>query len=189
MKTITAQALYNLTRCAHRMYLDANGDPQEKGEVSAFVKLLWELGLQTEREYLAMLGEKEVVDLTSLRVGRREAEAMRLANEEAVRPFDLARGPLFRARLVRLAPEDHMLLMTMHHIVSDGWSMGVIYQEMAAHYEACLAGRPPDLPELEIQYADFAVWQRRWLRGDKLEEQLAYWKEKLDRLPAERLDL
>ena len=97
--------------------------------------------------------------------GQREAKAKELASEEASRPFDLVTGPLLRATLLRLAPEDHVLLLTMHHIISDGWSMGILYRELSVLYEAFAKGEPSPLPELPIQYADFAVWQREWLQG------------------------
>ncbi|RMF31802.1 MAG: amino acid adenylation domain-containing protein, partial [Chloroflexi bacterium] len=124
-----------------------------------------------------------VVDLRGLPKARREEEALRLATEEAQRPFDLARGPLLRALLLRLDEEEHIALLTVHHTVSDGWSTGVFMGEMAALYEAFAAGKPSPLPELPIQYADFAVWQREWLQGEVLEAQLAYWKEQLAGLP------
>jgi hypothetical protein len=112
-----------------------------------------------------------------------EREAMRLAQEEAERPFDLGRGPLLRATLLRLGAEKHVLLLTMHHIVSDGWSVGVLIKEMAALYKAYLSEQPALLPELPIQYADFALWQRRWLTGDVLERQLSYWQRQLRAAP------
>ncbi|HSU82842.1 MAG TPA: amino acid adenylation domain-containing protein, partial [Thermoanaerobaculia bacterium] len=114
----------------------------------------------------------------------RGREAERLAQDEAERPFHLARGPLLRATLLRLAPAEHALLLGMHHIVSDGWSMGVLVREITRLYAAAVAGEPSPLPELEIQYADFAVWQRRWLTGAVLERQLAYWRERLAGAPA-----
>lgn len=114
----------------------------------------------------------------------REAEAHRLAIEEAQRPFDLAHGPLVRANLLRLGEREHVLLLTMHHIISDEWSMGVFLQELAALYEAFTAGRPSPLEELPIQYADYAVWQHEWLQGEVLEEQLSYWKQHLAGAPA-----
>ncbi|MBD0319020.1 MAG: amino acid adenylation domain-containing protein, partial [Gemmatimonadetes bacterium] len=104
--------------------------------------------------------------------------AARLA-EEVERPFDLESGPLFRARLLRVGAEDHVLVMAMHHIISDGWSRGVLYGEISALYPAFAAGGESPLPELPIQYADFAEWQREWLQGDALAPQLAYWKERL----------
>ncbi|MCL5996770.1 MAG: amino acid adenylation domain-containing protein, partial [Chloroflexi bacterium] len=113
----------------------------------------------------------------------RQGEAVRLAREEARRPFDLMRGPLLRARLLRLAEDEHIALLTMHHIVSDGWSAGVLMREIARLYEAFSTRQPSPLPDLTIQYADFAVWQRQWLQGDVLQEQLDYWKQQLSHSP------
>jgi amino acid adenylation domain-containing protein len=113
----------------------------------------------------------------------RESEALRLAREEAARPFDLARGPLLRVSLLRLSGERHLLLLTLHHIISDGWSSGVLVRELEALYEGFVAGRSPTLPELPLQYADYCVWQREWLRGDVLESQLTYWKRHLAGAP------
>ena len=127
--------------------------------------------------------EVPLVDLSTLPAEEREHEALRRAAEEARRSFDLARGPLLRAELVRLDVEEHLLLLTMHHIVSDGWSMGVLIRETAALYEAFTKGEPSSLPELTIQYADFAAWQRKWLSGDSLVEQLDYWKKQLAGAP------
>src|SRR5205085_11432965 len=106
-------------------------------------------------------------------------EVQRLTSHEAQRPFDLTRGPLLRAQVLRLGPQEHVLLLTVHHIVSDGWSMQVLFQELSALYAAYAAGLPSPLPELPIQYADFALWQRQWLQGEELEDQLAYWQEQL----------
>ena len=125
-----------------------------------------------------------IVDLSELTQTEREAQALRLATEEAQRPFDLTRGPLVRVSLLRLHDEDHILLLTMHHIVSDGWSVSVLFRELAALYEAFSTRKPSPLPELPIQYADFAVWQREWLQGGVLEEQLSYWKKQLSGAPA-----
>ena len=113
-----------------------------------------------------------VIDLTGLSEEGREAEARRLAKEEARRPFDLSRGPLLRTTLLRLAEEQNILLLIMHHIVSDGWSMGVFYRELAALYEAFSIGESASLPDLPIQYADYAIWQRQWLQDHVLEAQL-----------------
>ena len=125
-----------------------------------------------------------VMDLTECPESEREGEARRLASEEARRPFDLTQGPLLRTTLIRLGKEDHVLLLTMHHIVSDGWSMGVLYRELSVLYEAFSKGQPSPLSSLPIQYADFAVWQRKWLRGEVLESQLSYWKKQLEGVPA-----
>ncbi len=110
---------------------------------------------------------------------RRSARAPRhsgCAIEEALRPFELSRGPLLRARLVRLGEREHELLLTMHHIVSDGWSLRVLVRELCAFYSARLDGQPARFEELPVQYADFSVWQRQWLQGAALESQLAHWK-------------
>ncbi|MCP4658327.1 MAG: amino acid adenylation domain-containing protein, partial [bacterium] len=115
-----------------------------------------------------------VIDLAALPPAPREAELRRLADDDAVDPFDLTRGPLLRTSLLRLGPERHVFLLNQHHIVSDGWSIGVLIRELGALY----AGRP--LPELPIRYADFAIWQRRHLRGEVLERQLAWWHRRLE---------
>ncbi len=126
-----------------------------------------------------------VVDLTGLPDAEREAEAQRRSVAEARRPFDLARGPLLRVTLLKLGPEDHIALVSMHHIVSDGWSIGVFVAELAALYNAFSAGvglKPAPaspLPDLPIQYADFAAWQQEWLQGEVLEQHLAYWRDRL----------
>ncbi|MFL5540879.1 MAG: amino acid adenylation domain-containing protein, partial [Longimicrobiaceae bacterium] len=112
-----------------------------------------------------------------------EAELRRLAAAEGRAPFDLERGPLIRGRLVRLAGDDHVLLVTMHHIVSDGWSTGTFFAELLELYAAHAEGRPARLPELPVQYADYAVWQRRWLQGDALREQAEYWARTLEGAP------
>ncbi|MFC5743626.1 non-ribosomal peptide synthetase [Dyella tabacisoli] len=126
-----------------------------------------------------------VVDLESLSEEAREDRAEQISQEEFLRPFDLAQGPLFRVSLLRLAPQLHVVLITMHHIVSDGWSlMGVLPYELGALYVAYSSGRPSPLPELAVQYADYALWQRGWLQGDALERQLSYWKQQLAGAPA-----
>ncbi len=117
-----------------------------------------------------------VVDLRCLPDGAREAAGRRLAGEEAARPFELARGPLLRSVLLRTTDEDWALLLTLHHIVSDGWSMQVLLREVSALYGAGVRGGPSPLPELPVQYADYAAWQRGWLTGGTLEAQLAFWR-------------
>ncbi|HEU4880987.1 MAG TPA: condensation domain-containing protein, partial [Longimicrobium sp.] len=124
-----------------------------------------------------------VEDLSGLGDADREAAAKRRAGDEASHAFDLSAGPLFRAALLRLGEEDHVLLLTMHHIVSDGWSMGVLFRELSALYEAYREGRESPLPDLPVQYADYAVWQREQLAGEVLDRQLAYWKERLGGAP------
>jgi amino acid adenylation domain-containing protein/non-ribosomal peptide synthase protein (TIGR01720 family) len=121
-----------------------------------------------------------LVDLCELPESEREGEARRLGTEETHRPFDLARGPLVRVILLRLSEEEHALLLTLHHIISDAWSGGVLWQELATLYEASSRGKPSPLPELPIQYVDFAVWQREWLQGEVMDRLLTYWKQQLD---------
>lgn len=125
-----------------------------------------------------------VVNLMELLERReRETQAQQLAGEDAQAPFDLACGPLVRMALLRLGEEEHILLLNMHHIVSDGWSNGVLVRELSTLYAAYVANRPSPLPELPIQYADFAFWQRQWLQGKELEKQLAYWRRQLAGIP------
>ncbi|HEY3304677.1 MAG TPA: amino acid adenylation domain-containing protein [Candidatus Binatia bacterium] len=125
-----------------------------------------------------------VVDLTDRAENTRADEAQRIVSEEARRPFDLSRGPLLRIKLIQLGEQDHVLILIVHHIVSDGWSMGVLYRELSALYRAFTDDRPSPLSDLPIQYADFAVWQREWLAGEVLESQLSYWKNQLAGAPA-----
>src|SRR5712691_3579350 len=121
--------------------------------------------------------ELPLIDLSELPEAEREAEAQRRLKQEAMRPFDLSRGPLVRAVLLRLTPNEHILLVTMHHIVTDGWSVGVFHQELTALYEAVSAGRPSPLGELPIQYADYAQWQRQSFESAAYKSQLSYWKQ------------
>jgi len=125
----------------------------------------------------------EVDDLAGLPDGARQAEARRRAQAEQGRPFDLATGPLMRAVLLRLAADRHELILSMHHVVSDGWSRGVIVGEISAAYTALVQGQAPHLPALPVQYPDYAVWQRERLRGDVLAEQLGYWRQALAGAP------
>ena len=124
------------------------------------------------------------IDLSALSEQEREAESQRLALEEANRPFDLTTGPLLRATLVRLAEQEHVLLLTMHHIISDGWSIGILVREIAELYEAFHVSAPSPLAELPIQYGDYAAWERKRFKGGALDEQLDYWKRRLEGAPA-----
>ena len=124
-----------------------------------------------------------VVDLSNLTEAEGKEEARGLATEEARRPFDLARGPLLRAALLRLSEEEHLLLLVMHHIVFDAWSVRVLLRELRALYDTFSSGNPSPLPELPIQYADFAQWQRSWMDGDVLQDRLAYWRQRLEGAP------
>jgi amino acid adenylation domain-containing protein/FkbH-like protein len=125
----------------------------------------------------------EVIDLTGTPEAEREAAAAAAIRDDASSPFDLARGPLLRLRLLRFAADEHVLVVNMHHIVSDGWSMGILRSEISELYDAFLQGRPPRLPEIDVRYSDYVRWQRGWLRGEALERQLAYWREQLHGAP------
>ncbi|MEG3972562.1 amino acid adenylation domain-containing protein, partial [Microcoleus sp. T2B6] len=121
----------------------------------------------------------QVVNLLHIRETEREIEAQRLAKVEANRPFNLEQEPLVRGTVLQLGETKYVLLLTMHHIISDGWSLGVFVKELTELYTAFCSGKSPRLPELPIQYADFAVWQRQWLQGEILETQLNYWQQQL----------
>lgn len=120
-----------------------------------------------------------VVDLRSLSPAEQDVAIRQLVSEEDQKPFDLTCCPLLRVTVLRLNATEHILLLTMHHIISDGWSMGALLRELVTLYEAFCAGQPSPLPDLPIQYADFAMWQRQWLQGDVLDAQLNYWKQQL----------
>jgi amino acid adenylation domain-containing protein len=134
----------------------------------------------------------EVIDLSDLPETGKEAAVNSSIREESRRPFDLSAGPLLRASLLRLAADEHVLLFTMHHIISDGWSFGVLIHELAVLYRDYSQSQASSLRELPIQYADFSAWQRQWLQGEALEQQLNYWKQQLGgelpllRLPTDR---
>jgi amino acid adenylation domain-containing protein len=131
--------------------------------------------------------EVAVEDLSQLAPEQQQVVVRQRSREEAQRPFDLAAGPLWRLLLLHLGQRHHVVLLSMHHIISDGWSVGVLVRELAALYDAFSRGQPSPLPELPLQCADHAAWQRAWLQGEVLQEQLAYWKERLAGLPS--LDL
>ena len=133
-----------------------------------------------------------LVDLTACAASERTVRAREVAGEHARRPFDLENGPMLRAQLLRLAHDEHWLLLNVHHIAFDGWSASVFERELSLAYDAFVAGGEPDLPALPIRYADFAAWQRRWLTGAVLQRQLGYWKQRLAdmaplELPTDRL--
>jgi amino acid adenylation domain-containing protein len=125
-----------------------------------------------------------VVDLSGLSVDERRIKAHELAKREAALPFDLNHGPVVRAYVLRLQAEEHLLLLTMHHIVSDAWSAGIFFHELIAHYAQFSENRNTSVAPLTLQYRDFADWQRDWLQGDVSEEQLRYWKTQLADAPA-----
>src|SRR6185312_4515242 len=124
-----------------------------------------------------------LVDLSGLPEPAREAAALALTVDEAGRPFDLARDLKLRGVLVRLETENHTVALTTHHVASDGWSMGILVREVTALYAAFAQGQPSPLPELPVQYADFAVWQRSWLHGEVLEREIDWWRRQLAGLP------
>jgi natural product biosynthesis luciferase-like monooxygenase protein/amino acid adenylation domain-containing protein len=126
----------------------------------------------------------EIDDLSALPADEREAEARRRTVHDAERPFDLGAGPVFRARLLRLAPDEHVLLMAVHHIVSDAWSRDLLLRELGEMYQAAVEGRAPALAPLAVQYPDYAVWQREHLAGEVMERQLEWWRARLDGAPA-----
>jgi hypothetical protein len=126
----------------------------------------------------------EVEDIAAWGEGEREGLIRRIASEEGRRSFDLSRGPLFRTRLLRLQEDEHVLLLMMHHIVSDGWSIGILIDEVSRLYKSFAARQPSPLPELKFQYADHAAWQQSWMSGETLERQMRYWRQQLGgRLP------
>ncbi|HEX6908837.1 MAG TPA: amino acid adenylation domain-containing protein, partial [Longimicrobium sp.] len=125
-----------------------------------------------------------VHDLSPLDEADREAELRRRAAEDVLRPFDLAAGPVFRAALLRMGEAEHVLMVCIHHLVSDGWSLDILFRELSALYGAFSRGEASPLPALPVQYADYAAWQRAHLRGEALERELAWWKERLEGAPA-----
>ncbi|HLH97107.1 MAG TPA: alpha/beta fold hydrolase [Xanthobacteraceae bacterium] len=141
-----------------------------------------------------------ITDLQDVPAEGREDALMTLLREDAQRPFSLELGSLLRVRLFRLAADDHVLIVTLHHIISDGWSQGILQRELWTIYEAIRNGRPPDLPPLPIQYSDFAVWQKDWLASEEASAQLAFWMQSLagplpvldfptDHIPGQRSNL
>ncbi len=128
-------------------------------------------------------GALRVLDLSSLSGAERDKEVFRLVNDEGYIPFDLAKDPIMRYVLFKMGEEDHVLLITTHHIADDGWSTGILLRELTELYNAEAEGKPSPLPELAIQYADYAVWQRNWVQGEMLEQQLSYWRRQLDGAP------
>ena len=127
--------------------------------------------------------EMPLVDLSDWPESDREAEALHVLQKEARRPFDLSEGPLIRSILVRLAAGEHVLLVTMHHIVTDGWSIGIFHRELSTLYSAFAKAEASPLADLPIQYPDYACWQRQWFDGAECESQLGYWKKQFRTRP------
>ena len=128
-----------------------------------------------------------VIDLQAVPTAQQQGWVQQLATEEARRPFNLAQGPLLRLILLKLQPDKHVLFLTIHHTIADGWSRGILLRELAICYQALSTGQPIPLPQLAIQYGDFAVWQRQWLQGKELQIQLSYWQRQLADLPTLQL--
>lgn len=123
-------------------------------------------------------------DLSHMTARQQEDELLRQIRRDEQAPFDLGNGPLIRVSIARFDPSDHFLIMTLHHVVTDAWSAGVLYDELSAHYEAAVNGTVAQLPELPVQYVDFAAWQRTWLQSQEAAEQIAHWRERLEGAPA-----
>jgi amino acid adenylation domain-containing protein/non-ribosomal peptide synthase protein (TIGR01720 family) len=178
--TLNKQALqYAINEIVRRHEVLRTSFPAQDGK--PVQKILPELKLPVEE-----------VDLTQADQSLKEKQAERLLQEEAERPFNLEEVPLVRVLLVRLEEQDHVLFVNMHHIVSDGWSFGIVIREFAEYYRAYVEAAQPRLPDLPIQYADFAIWQRQWLRDEALEFQLNYWRNQLAgletlKLPTDRV--
>ncbi|HEX2095690.1 MAG TPA: amino acid adenylation domain-containing protein, partial [Longimicrobiaceae bacterium] len=182
-------ASYNLARAA-RLLGDLHTGVLERalGEIvrrHASLRTTFTTVAGEPAQVVAPAGELHlpVVDVPGATPEERDREALRLADEEARAPFDLARGPLLRATLLRLAEREHVLVLVLHHIVTDGWSMGVLFRELAALYTAFSRGEPSPLPDLTVQYPDFAAWQRKHLSGERLDAQTAYWRKRLAGAP------
>ena len=140
-------------------------------------------GVPAQRVTNQRLHDLGMIDLTHLPEPEREPKAIQMLEEEVRQPFDLSRDLMIRATLVRMSEQDHFLLLDLHHIAIDGWAKDVIYRELSALYEAFSTGKPHNLPEVPIQYADFAIWQRNWITGQVVDSQLAYWTQRLSGAP------
>jgi amino acid adenylation domain-containing protein len=145
--------------------------------------------LRTTFSFMGGDSVQMIAPALTLRVGLTDlrrlspAQMTEFVSKESREPFDLSRGPLIRAGLLQSGEDEHILLIVVHHIVADGWSMSVLLRELSVFYESCLQERSAALPDLPVQYADFAVWQREWLQGAILQTQLSYWREKLKNAP------
>ena len=128
-------------------------------------------------------------DLRDIEASRREETLRGLVRFDARQPFDLDRGPLLRVKLIQIADDEHVLVLNLHHIVSDGWSMDVMFRELSVFYQGYCGRKPISLPDLPIQYADYSVWQRNWLQGTNLDQQLSYWRKQLDGLSTLQLPI
>ncbi|OYV21526.1 MAG: amino acid adenylation domain-containing protein [Methylococcaceae bacterium NSP1-2] len=187
-RLLGASGLYNISRV-----LQLNGDlnvPALQQSLKAIVarhEVLRTYFAEQDAEPIQVIKasmpfECPLIDLSALPQPQQHSESQAILQTEENKAFDLKQAPLIRALLIKLSAQQHILLVTIHHIVSDGWSMGVFRQELAAFYAAFSQNKTAELPELPIQYADYAVWQREWLQGEVLEKQLSYWKSQLAEL-------
>jgi len=178
-------AAYNIPRAVRlRGELEINALGQSLGEVVRRHEALRTRIVSRGGQPIQVIDEAAEVkpavwDLSEIEEGLREKLARQIAAAVAGRPFDLERDAVWRAALMRMGAEDHVLMLCLHHVASDGWSNDILVREFGALYEACRESRPSPLPELAVQYADYAVWQREWLQGEALEEQLSYWRRRL----------
>ncbi|MEP6707581.1 MAG: amino acid adenylation domain-containing protein, partial [Pyrinomonadaceae bacterium] len=182
-------SLYNIYRAVRlRGALKVTALQQALNEIIERHEALRTTLASLDEEPLQLIAASRTMDLKIIDVGRigasdRETAAAQTLTEQAHIPFDLVNGPLIRGVLIRLDEEEHILLLVMHHVVADDWSMGILFNELSALYEDFATGRGPALPPLMIQYPDFAIWQRNWMQGDVLEKQLSYWKQRLSEAP------
>ena len=183
-------SLYNISRAIRlKGHLNVGALRQSLNEIVARHESLRTSFDSVEGEAVQIIApfrelELAIVDLRTLGLEEREAEARRLAAVASLQPFDLAQDQLLRVSLFQLNQQEHVLMLTMHHIISDGWSMGVLFRELGILYGCFANGQTSPLSELPIQYSDFALWQREWLQGDVLEGQLDYWKKQLAGAPS-----
>src|SRR6266516_3752451 len=181
--------LYNIYRAVRlRGVLKANALQQALNEIIARHEALRTTLASLDEEPVQLIAATwtlnlKIIDLSDTSASDQEAAAAQTLTEQAHVPFELTTGPLIRAVLIRLNDEEHILLLAMHHVVSDDWSMGILFNELSALYEDFASGRGSALPPLTIQYPDFAIWQRNWMQGDVLEKQLSYWKQRLGEAP------
>src|SRR5262249_28745881 len=184
-----ASLAYNLPAALRlRGSLDVGALERSLGEITRRHEALRTIFLDIEGKPIQVVRAAEpfripTIDLRPLASSEREARAGALAAEEATRPFDLTRGPVLRAVLLRLGEQDHVLLLTLHHIVADGWSIALLVEELSALYAAVSGAMPSPLSALPLQYGDFARWQREYLRGPALDDDLVYWRRRLEDAP------
>jgi acyl carrier protein len=184
---ISGSPMYNLPMAVRLGGpLNISALEQSFSEVTRRHEILRTTFAQVDGRPVQIIGAAETLhldlqDFSHLPESTRESEALRAAAEASQKPFDLANNPAIRISLIRVAPDDHMLVVVMHHIVSDAWSMGLLIRELAVLYSAFSEGKPSSLPELPIQYADFAYWQRQ--QEERMREQLSYWKQQLNGAP------